>query len=56
MELLYRVCREQKKTVIIVTHNKAISVIADRIIKVSDGQIVSNEVVKNPKKASEIEF
>ncbi len=56
MELLYRVSKEQKKTVIIVTHNKAISVIADRIIRVSDGKIVSNEVIKNPKKASEIEF
>jgi len=56
MELLYRVSKEQKKTVIIVTHNKAISVIADRIISVQDGEIVSNTVVENPKKASEIEF
>ena len=56
MELLYRVCKEQKKTVIIVTHNKAISIIADRIIRVSDGEIVSNEEIANPKQASEIEF
>ena len=56
MELLYRVCKEQNKTVIIVTHNKAISIIADRIIRVSDGEIVSNEVIANPKQASEIEF
>lgn len=56
MELLYRVCKEQNKTVIIVTHNKAISVIADRIIRVSDGEIVGNEEIANPKKASEIEF
>ena len=44
MELLYRVCKEQNKTVIIVTHNKAISIIADRIIRVSDGEIVSKEI------------
>ena len=56
MELLYRVCKEQNKTVIIVTHNKAISIIADRIIRVSDGEIVSNEEIANPKKANEIEF
>ena len=56
MELLYRVCKEQNKTVIIVTHNKAISIIADRIIRVSDGAIVSNEEIANPKQASEIEF
>ena len=55
MELLYRVCKEQNKTVIIVTHNKAISIIADRIIRVSDGEIVSNEEIANPKQASEIE-
>ena len=53
---LYRVCKEQNKTVIIVTHNKAISIIADRIIRVSDGEIVSNEEIANPKQASEIEF
>ena len=56
MELLYRVCKEQNKTVIIVTHNKAISIIADRIIRVSDGEIISNEEIANPKQASEIEF
>ena len=56
MELLYRVCKEQNKTVIIVTHNKAISIIADRIIRVSDGEIVSNEEIANPKQASEIEI
>ena len=56
MELLYRVCKEQNKTVIIVTHNKAISIIADRITRVSDGEIVSNEEIANPKQASEIEF
>jgi putative ABC transport system ATP-binding protein len=56
MDLLRQVSREQNKTVIIVTHNKALSVIADRIIKVNDGKIVSNEIIKNPKTAKEIEW
>lgn len=56
MELLYKVSKEQNKTVVIVTHNKAISIIADRIICVSDGKVVSNEVIENPKNASEIEW
>jgi len=56
MELLYKVSKEQNKTVVIVTHNKAISIIADRIIRVSDGKVVSNEVIENPKNASEIEW
>ena len=56
ISLLLRVAKEQHKTVIIVTHNRAISVIADRIIRVQDGQIISNEVIKNPKKAEDIKW
>ena len=55
ISLLHNICKEQKKTVIIVTHNKAISVIADRIIKVQDGEIVSNLRILNPKKVEDIE-
>lgn len=55
ISLLHNICKEQKKTVIIVTHNKAISVIADRIIKVQDGEIVSNLRILNPKKVKDIE-
>lgn len=56
ISLLLKVAKEQKKTVIIVTHNRAISIIADRIIKVQDGHIISNEIVKNPKKAEDIKW
>lgn len=55
ISLLHNICKEQKKIVIIVTHNKAISVIADRIIKVQDGEIVSNLRILNPKKVEDIE-
>ena len=56
IELLQNVCKKRKKTVIIVTHNKAISIIANRIIRVQDGKIISNELVKKPKTAEEIEW
>lgn len=56
ISLLHNICKEQQKTVIIVTHNKAISVIADRIIKVQDGKIVSNLRILNPKKVENIEW
>ena len=56
ISLLLKVAKEQKKTVIIVTHNRAISIIADRIIKVQDGHIISNEIIKNPKKAEDIKW
>src|SRR5574344_17674 len=56
IELLQNVCKKRKKTVIIVTHNKAISIIANRIIRVQDGKIISYELVKKPKTAEEIEW
>lgn len=54
IQLLHDVCRTTNKTVIIVTHNSAISEIADRIIKVQDGKITANTVQDNPKKVSDI--
>ena len=54
--LLHRICKEQKKTVIMVTHNRALSIIADRIISVQDGRIVSNQRILNPRSVEEIEW
>ena len=54
MDLLYKVCKNQNKTVIVVTHNKALTVIADRIIEIQDGTVVKNYVIKNPGKVSDI--
>ena len=45
LKLLQDTCREKGKTVIVITHNQALTAIADRIIKVKSGTIVS--VVKN---------
>ncbi len=56
LDLLYEICKKNNKTVIIVTHNKAISVIADRLIQVVDGNIYKNELIENPKSAKEIEW
>ena len=55
ISLLKSICEEQHKTVIIVTHNKAISVIANRIIKVQDGKIISNEKIEKPLDVGNIE-
>lgn len=54
MDLLYKVCKKQNKTVIVVTHNKSLTVIADRIIEIQDGHLVKNYVVENPGKVSDI--
>lgn len=47
LELLEKVCREHKMTVIIITHNSFIADIADKVIKMQNGEIV--DVIKNKK-------
>lgn len=54
LDLLYRVCKTQNKTVIVVTHNKALTVIADRILEIQDGHLIKNYLIKKPGKVSDI--
>ena len=54
ISLLYQVSKKQNKTVIVVTHNKALTAIGDRVISVQDGKIVSNLFIKNPGKVEDI--
>lgn len=43
LKLLYDLSRERNTTVIIITHNQAIAPMADRIIQIKSGKILSNE-------------
>jgi len=43
-------------TVIIVTHNSLISEIADRIIRIKNGKVESNEINKHPKNIDEVKW
>lgn len=45
LKLLQDTCRERGRTVIVITHNKALTAMADRIITVKNGTIVN--MVKN---------
>ncbi|WP_276952014.1 ABC transporter ATP-binding protein [Acetatifactor muris] len=56
LRLLQGTCRETGKTVIVITHNQALTAMADRIITVKSGTVVS--MVKNEKTVdiSEIEW
>ncbi len=54
--LLYRLGRERKTTVIIITHNQAIAPMADRIIRIKSGKIISNEINKNVVSIEDIEW
>jgi putative ABC transport system ATP-binding protein len=44
------------ETVIIVTHNALIAEIADRVIKIKNGKVVSNETNDNPKNIDEVKW
>ncbi len=56
LKLLQDTCRRMGRTVIVITHNQALTAMADRIITVKSGTVVS--VVKNEKiiDVSEIEW
>lgn len=54
LKLLYKECKEKQNTVIIVTHNSLIAQIADRVIRLKNGQIESNELNKKPKDIDEV--
>ncbi len=56
LKLLYDTCREREMTVIVITHNQAIVPMADRIIKVRNGKIVSEENNLNPVPVEEIDW
>jgi len=51
MELFQSLHNDHEQTVILVTHDAYVARHTDRIIKLSDGQIVSDEVNRNPIKA-----
>lgn len=48
LDLLHRTTHEHGQTVLVVTHNAAIAAIADRVIRLRSGQIVSDERNEHP--------
>ena len=43
MNLMRRVVNEHKKTLVMVTHDDSLAAIADKVIRIVDGQIISIE-------------
>ena len=56
LQLLQNTGRQTGMTVIIITHNSALTAMADRVIRVKNGTVVSQEVNEQPKLVSEIEW
>lgn len=56
LKLLQRTCREMGMTVIIITHNSAITPMGDKVIKVKNGMIESITTNENPVPIERIEW
>lgn len=56
LKLLWDTCKSKKKTVIVITHNQAIAPMADRVIKIKNGQAGKIMVNESPVSLDEIEW
>lgn len=56
IKLLYDVAATYHKTVVLVTHNSKIASCAKRLIRISDGHLLSDEVQEHPLKPEEISW
>lgn len=56
LEFLQDLTREQGTTVVVITHNQAIAPMADRVIKINDGAVSSQELNEQPTPISDIEW
>ena len=56
LQLLQDTCRKEKMTVIIITHNVALTPMADRVIHFKNGTASNIELNENPVPISEIEW
>ena len=56
LKLLFDTCRERKMTVVVITHNSALTAMADRIITVKNGRIEDMYLNKNRVDIEDIEW
>ena len=56
LKLLQKICRENHKTVIVITHNQAITRMADRVIHVKNGKVSGEELNAHPADVDVIEW
>ena len=56
LKMLYEISRTQGSTVLVITHNQAIAPMADRLIRIKNGKVLSNERNEQPVPIEEIEW
>ena len=56
LKLLQDMCREKGMTVIVITHNSALTPMADRVIKIKNGKVSSMVQNENPTSVEKIEW
>jgi putative ABC transport system ATP-binding protein len=56
LQLLQDTGRKTGMTVIIITHNSALTAMADRVIKVRSGTVKSVQINEHPQNIAEIEW
>ena len=56
LKLLQDTAKRTGMTVIIITHNAALTAMADRVIRVKNGTVVSETINENPQNISQIEW
>ncbi len=49
LKLLYKIAKEQNRTVIVVTHDPSVVIYSDQIIEIIDGKITRNEIINENK-------
>lgn len=56
LEVLQNICRKEKTTVIVITHNLALTPIGDKVIRVRSGKIESVQINEHPQDVKDIEY
>ena len=56
LALLQDTCRNTGRTVIVITHNSALTAMADRVIRIKSGKAISNDVSPHPTPVEQIEW
>ena len=56
LKLLQDTCRERGMTVVVITHNTALTPMADKVIHIKNGRVSSSEINNNPVSVNDIEW